>query len=390
MYRNHRAIPSQAPHKLCIRVGNILLLTLILIVAYRYIFRRPVSKAVVPKVLHFPNISFEQDYERMERELKVYVYRDRDPGIYFLRQPRKVTGIYGSEAYFFKNIRESSFITIDPLQAHLFFIPISWHQMRSLGTPYHKMTFTIENYVQSLISMYPYWNRTQGADHFFVICHHIGVEVIEGVPLLKKNSIRLVCPVSYDTHYIPYKDISFPQVNQSTFSHPASRNNMLNRTKTDPWADIPNSKIRARMEYLWREEDTELDSKRVWNDTAEGYLLLYDKLFGTKFCICPHGFPVNTALIADSIRYECVPVIYTNYTDFPFNGILDWNNFSIKLNEDDLIFVKDILQGIREAQFTRLQNNLHKAEKHFQWNSPPISYDAFHMIMYELWLRVIF
>jgi hypothetical protein len=61
------------------------------------------------------------------------------------------------------------------------------------------------------------------------------------------------------------------------------------------------------MEYLWREEDTELESKRLWNDTAEGYLLLHDKFFGTKFCICPHGFPVNTALIADSIRYECIP-----------------------------------------------------------------------------------
>jgi hypothetical protein len=97
------------------------------------------------------------------------------------------------------------------------------------GTPYDKMILTVENYVQSLISKYPFWNRTQGADHFFVICHRIGVEVIEGVPLLKNNSIRLVCPVSYDTHYIPYKDISLPQVNQSIFSHPASRNAMLNR-----------------------------------------------------------------------------------------------------------------------------------------------------------------
>lgn len=28
-----------------------------------------------------------------------------------------------------------------------------------------------------------------------------------------------------------------------------------------------------------------------------------------------------------------------------------------------------------------------QVQKHFQWNSPPIRYDAFHMIMYELWLR---
>lgn len=90
------------------------------------------------------------------------------------------------------------------------------------------MTIIVENYVQSLISKYPYWNQTQGADHFFVTCHDIGVEVTEGVPLLKKNSIRLVCPASYETHYISYNDISLPQVKQS-FSHPAGGNVMVNR-----------------------------------------------------------------------------------------------------------------------------------------------------------------
>lgn len=29
----------------------------------------------------------------------------------------------------------------------------------------------------------------------------------------------------------------------------------------------------------------------------------------------------------------------------------------------------------------------YQVQRHFQWNSPPIKYDAFHMIMYELWLR---
>ncbi|XP_057964925.1 probable glycosyltransferase At5g03795 isoform X1 [Malania oleifera] len=28
-----------------------------------------------------------------------------------------------------------------------------------------------------------------------------------------------------------------------------------------------------------------------------------------------------------------------------------------------------------------------KIQKHFQWNSPPIRYDTFHMVMYDLWLH---
>jgi hypothetical protein len=62
------------------------------------------------------------------------------------------------------------------------------------GTSYENMTIIVQNYVQSLISKYPYWNRTLGADHFFVTCHDVGVRATEGVELLVKNSIRVVLP----------------------------------------------------------------------------------------------------------------------------------------------------------------------------------------------------
>ncbi|KAF3526375.1 hypothetical protein F2Q69_00050750 [Brassica cretica] len=36
----------------------------------------------------------------------------------------------------------------------------------------HRMIVQI--YVDGLIAKYPYWNRTLGADHFFVTCHDVG------------------------------------------------------------------------------------------------------------------------------------------------------------------------------------------------------------------------
>ncbi|XP_059446439.1 probable glycosyltransferase At3g07620 [Corylus avellana] len=358
---------------------------LFLFLIYRYKFIRQEFSGIVSHVFHTTERSFAWDYIRMERNLKVYIYRDIDLGGYF-EPPTELTGMYGSEAYFFKNIKESIFRTINPLQAQLYFIPISWHQMRSLGTSYEKMTTIVENYVQSLISKYPYWNQSDGTDHFFVICHDNGVEVADGVPFLK-YSIRLLCPSTYDTHSLLYNDIALPPVNQS-FSHPPGGIDLfhLNRTRWDPWVLMPNSEVRHRLEHQWR-DDTELDSKRVWNDTAEGYLLLHDKVYRTKFCICTHGFPVNTALVADSIRYGCIPVIFTNYLDFPFSVIIDWTRFSIVVNEVDVSRLKNILNGIGEAQFSIMQDNLRKVQKNFQWNSPPLRYDAFHMVMYDLWLH---
>lgn len=88
----------------------------------------------------------------------------------------------------------------------------------------------VRNYVESLMSKYPYWNRTLGADHFFVTCHDVGVRATEGLPFLVKNSIRVVCSPSYDVAYIPHKDVALPQVLQP-FALPAGGNDIENRSE---------------------------------------------------------------------------------------------------------------------------------------------------------------
>jgi hypothetical protein len=79
-------------------------------------------------VYHSPE-AFAVGYAEMERSFKVYIYPDGDPKTFY-QTPRKLTGKYASEGYFFQNIRESRFRTDDPDQAHLFFVPISPHKMR--------------------------------------------------------------------------------------------------------------------------------------------------------------------------------------------------------------------------------------------------------------------
>lgn len=96
------------------------------------------------------------------------------------------------------------------------------------GISYDNMTIIVQNYVDSLISKYPYWNRTLGADHFFVTCHDVGVRATEGLPNLIKNSIRVVCSPSYDVGFIPHKDVALPQVLQP-FALPAGGNDVENR-----------------------------------------------------------------------------------------------------------------------------------------------------------------
>ncbi|KAJ6304730.1 hypothetical protein OIU78_020325 [Salix suchowensis] len=335
----------------------------------------------ISDLYHSPSV-FKLNYEEMERNFKIYIYPDGDPNTFY-QTPRKLTGKYASEGYFFQNIRESRFQTQDPDQAHLFFIPISCHKMRGKGTSYENMTIIVENYVESLKSKYPYWNRTLGADHFFVTCHDVGVRATEGVPFLIKNAIRVVCSPSYDVGFIPHKDIALPQVLQP-FALPAGGNDVENRTTLGFWAGHRNSRIRVILARVW-ENDTELDISNNRINRATGHLVYQKRFYGSKYCICPGGSQVNSARIADSIHYGCIPVILSNYYDLPFNDILDWHKFSVVLKEQDVYRLKQILKDIPDNKLVSLHKNVVK--KHFQWNSPPVKYDAFHMVMYDLWLR---
>uniref|UniRef100_A0A0E0CGZ0 Exostosin GT47 domain-containing protein n=1 Tax=Oryza meridionalis TaxID=40149 RepID=A0A0E0CGZ0_9ORYZ len=332
-----------------------------------------------PSVYHSAE-AFAAGYAEMERSFKVYIYPDGDPKTFY-QTPRKLTGKYASEGYFFQNIRESRFRTGDPDKAHLFFVPISPHKMRGKGTSYENMTIIVKDYVEGLINKYPYWNRTLGADHFFVTCHDVGVRAFEGLPFMVKNSIRVVCSPSYNVDFIPHKDISLPQVLQP-FALPEGGNDVENRTILGFWAGHRNSKIRVILARVW-ENDTELAISNNRISRAIGELVYQKQFYRTKFCICPGGSQVNSARISDSIHYGCVP----DYYDLPFNDILDWRKFAVVLKERDVYQLKSILKSISQEEFVELHKSLVQVQKHFVWHSPPLPYDAFHMVMYELWLR---
>jgi len=112
-----------------------------------------------------------------------------------------------------------------------------------------------------------------------------------------------------------------------------------------------------------------------------------DHLLGSKYCIHAKGFEVNTARVGDSLYYGCVPVILADQYDLPFMDILNWRAFSVVVTASDIPNLKKILQEISPQEYSVLQANVLKVRRHFQWHQPPVDFDTFYMIMYEVWLR---
>lgn len=110
----------------------------------------------------------------MEMILKVYIYPDGAKPIFHTPHLR---GIYASEGWFMRLMEGNrQFVTRDPEKAHLFYLPYSARQLElALYVPEsHNMkplSIFLRNYVNTISSKYPFWNRTHGSDHFLVACH---------------------------------------------------------------------------------------------------------------------------------------------------------------------------------------------------------------------------
>ena len=69
-----------------------------------------------------------------------------------------------------------TFRTTRPEEALLFFMPYSVANMvDDLYQPgsksMHPLSVFIASYIHTIAAAHPFWNRTHGADHFFVACH---------------------------------------------------------------------------------------------------------------------------------------------------------------------------------------------------------------------------
>ena len=71
---------------------------------------------------------------------------------------------------------------------------------------------TTRDMVNRLIQSYPYWNRSMGADHFYICAHDMGTDVAKlSHPGLLTNSIALVNTADYSkATFVAHKDISLP------------------------------------------------------------------------------------------------------------------------------------------------------------------------------------
>ncbi|KAL2321552.1 hypothetical protein Fmac_025931 [Flemingia macrophylla] len=344
----------------------------------------------------FRNISvFQRSYELMETILKVYIYSDGSRPI-FHKPPLK--GIYASEGWFMKLMEENKqFVTKDPEKAHLFYLPYSARQMElTLYVPgshnLKPLSIYLRDYVNKIAAKYPFWNRTHGSDHFLVACHDWGPYTVTGHEELKRNAIKALCNADLSERiFVAGRDVSLPE---TTVRAPRRPLRYLggNRASLRPilafFAGSMHGRVRPTLLNYWGgEKDEDMKIYKRLPLRVSRRMTYIQHMKSSKYCLCPMGFEVNSPRIVEAIYYECVPVIIADNFVLPFNEVLDWSAFSVVVAEKDIPRLKEILLSIPIRKYLTMQNNVKMVQKHFLWNSRPIRYDLFHMILHSIWFN---
>lgn len=110
--------------------------------------------------------------------LKVYVYEL--PSKYnkkiLQKDPRCLTHMFAAEIFMHRFLLSSPVRTSNPEEADWFYTPIyTTCDLTPTGLPLpFKSPRMMRSAIQLISSNWPYWNRTEGADHFFVVPHDFG------------------------------------------------------------------------------------------------------------------------------------------------------------------------------------------------------------------------
>ncbi|OMP02108.1 Exostosin-like protein [Corchorus capsularis] len=306
----------------------------------------------------YRNVSrFKRSYELMESLLKVYIYQEGEKPIF---HEGILEGIYAAEGWFIKLLEANKkFVTEEPQKAHLFFLPFSSRLLEL--TVYvrnsHSRTNLIQymrNYVDMIAAKHPFWNRTDGADHFLVACHDWAPAETRGRLL---NSIRALCNADTGVGFIIGKDVSLPETYvrsandplKSQGGNPPSQRHILaffagnmhgyvRPILLNYWGNDPDMKIYGPMPHV------------------KGNTNYIDHMKSSKFCICARGHEVNSPRVVEAIFYECVPVIISDNFVPPLFEVLNWESFAIFVLEKDIPNLKNILLSISEERFKTREN----------------------------------
>ncbi|GER35907.1 exostosin family protein [Striga asiatica] len=324
-----------------------------------FTFLPPLLSAAQPTPYLSP-VAFLRDYQNMLSSFKIFIYAPT--------KPFNFPG--GPSALFYGSLLRSPFLTGDPEEAHLYLVPFS------PGTP----TRSLARVVREIRNNFPYWNRTLGADHFFVSPAGITFSSDRNVLELKKNSVQISDFPVVSGNFVPHKDIALPPAGKIEIGEAAEK--LPPETRFLGYLNWDGETRSDLVSELAADSDFLIDEKPEPEIYARG-------VRASRFCLFFHGGAAPR--LAEAMATGCVPVVLVDrpVQDLPFMDVLRWSDMAVvaRVPAGGGGRLRELLGGLSEERYSEMRGLCAAASRHLVWNEEPRPLDAFHVVMYQLWAR---
>ncbi|MFS7920814.1 putative xylogalacturonan beta-1,3-xylosyltransferase [Helianthus anomalus] len=268
-------------------------------------------------------------------------------------------------------IRASSFIFIYKTPAP--------HFIFNLHPP--SPSSTLVRHIRNIRINFPFWNRTLGADHFYLSAAGVDLSSDRNIVELKKNSVQISCFPTSSGLFIPHKDITLPLIHSFQLI-PQSVNDVnftyLGYMKLTAGQTPSNliEEISVHPEFIVEYEPVSKKENKK------------EKFKNSRFCLFVYGSDMTW--MVEVMASGCVPVVIMDrpLQDMPLMDVVDWSEMAVFVGvKGGVKGLKRVLDGIEKSRYERLVESGVAATHHLVWNAEPQAHDAFHMVVYQLWLR---
>ncbi|RLN28143.1 putative glucuronosyltransferase [Panicum miliaceum] len=332
--------------------------------------------------------------------LKVYVYDL--PSKYnkklLKKDPRCLNHMFAAEIFMHRFLLSSAVRTFNPEEADWFYTPVyTTCDLTPSGLPLpFKSPRMMRSAIQLIATNWPYWNRSEGADHFFVTPHDFGAcfhyqeekAIGRGIlPLLQRATLvqtfgqkNHVClkdgsitippfapPQKMQTHLIP------PDTPRSIFVY---FRGLFYDTGNDPEGGYYARGARAS---VWEN----FKNNPLFDISTDHPPTYYEDMQRSVFCLCPLGWAPWSPRLVEAVVFGCIPVIIADDIVLPFADAIPWEEIGVFVAEEDVPRLDSILTSIPTDVILRKQRLLANPsmKQAMLFPQPAQPGDAFHQIL---------
>lgn len=86
----------------------------------------------------------------------------------------------------------------------------------------------------------------------------------------------------------------------------------------------------------------------------------------SKFALCPRGYGLNSFRLYEAMQLQTIPVIITDEYYLPWEDELNWQEFSVLVEEDQIPYIPEILEAFSDEYLENMRNKIKEVyDSHF-------------------------